>query len=90
MKARRHRHETGQSQAEFAKQAGVPLRTYKRFESQGKANLETFIQVLGAMGRTPYLFMLFPQSMQQAPPTLDEKLRAARLRGLAATSISKR
>lgn len=45
---------------QLAAQAGVPLRTYKRFESHGKANLETFVQVLHALGRTQYLFMLFP------------------------------
>src|SRR5437773_585238 len=81
MKVRRHRREAGISQADFAKQAGIPLRTYKRFEAHGKANLETFIEVLRAMERTQYLFMLFPPPMRPAKvPTLDEKLMSARAR----------
>ena len=85
MKVRRHRRDAGVSQAEFAKQAGIPLRTYKRFESHGRANLETFIEVLRAMERTQYLFMLFPPPVRiAAAPTLEDKLRAVRLRGVAA------
>jgi DNA-binding XRE family transcriptional regulator len=85
MKVRRHRRDAGMSQAEFAKQAGIPLRTYKRFESHGKANLETFIEVLRAMERTQYLFMLFPAPVRVAvTPSLEDKLRAVRVRGAAA------
>lgn len=83
MKVRRHRQEAELSQADFAKQAGVPLRTYKRFESHGKANLETFVEVLRAMERTHYLLMLFPAPVRLKPePTLDDKLRSLRMRGL--------
>lgn len=60
MKVRNWRQTEGLSQTQLAAQAGVPLRTYKRFESHGKANLETFVEVLRALGRTQYLFMLFP------------------------------
>lgn len=85
MKVRRHRRDAGISQADFAKQAGIPVRTYKRFESHGKANLETFIEVLRAMERTHYLFMLFPAPVRiPVAPTLEDRLRAARLRGHAA------
>ena len=81
MKVRRQRREAGLSQAEFASQAGIPLRTYKRFEAHGKANLETFVEVLRALGRTHYLFMLFPAPVRVAPaPTLEDKLRTIRLR----------
>uniref|UniRef100_UPI00391D6C69 hypothetical protein n=1 Tax=Hylemonella sp. TaxID=2066020 RepID=UPI00391D6C69 len=75
-KVRRIRRESKESQVEFARRAGIPLRTYKRFETHGKANLETFIQVLAAIGRTQYLFMLFPQTLKApARPTFDERLR---------------
>jgi hypothetical protein len=84
VKVRRHRRDAGVSQAEFAKQTGIPLRTYKRFESHGRANLETFIEVLRAMERTQYLFMLFPPPVRIAAPTLQDKLRAVRLRGAVA------
>ena len=62
MKVRRFRQDAKLSQAEFARQAEIPLRTYKRFESHGRANLETFIRALRTMGRTQYLCMLFPAS----------------------------
>jgi hypothetical protein len=56
--------------------AEVPLRTYKRFETHGKATLETFVQVLRAAGRTQYLFMLFPQSTPaNTKPSIEERLR---------------
>lgn len=75
-KIRRIRRQTKESQEAFAKRAGVPLRTYKRFEAQGKASLGTFVQVLRAVGRTQYLFMLFPQSTLVTPrPSLDERLK---------------
>ena len=80
MKVRRQRREAGLSQAEFASQAGIPLRTYKRFEAHGKANLETFIEVLRALGRTHYLFMLFPAPVRATAPSLKDKLRTIRLR----------
>lgn len=50
----------GESQKAFAERTGVPLRTYKRFESHGRAHLDTFVRALRTLGRTEYLFMLFP------------------------------
>jgi len=60
------------SQAAFAEQAGVPLRTYKRFETNGQANLETFVRVLQALGQARYLYLLFPQPL---PPKLTLEAR---------------
>lgn len=57
---RRMRIEAEESQKVFAERAGVPLRTYKRFEAHGRAHLDTFVRVLRTLGRTEYLFMLFP------------------------------
>ena len=85
MKVRQQRRDGQLSQAEFAHQAGIPLRTYKRFESGGRANLETFIQVLRVMERTHYLFMLFPATpLAAASLSLEDKLRTARARGASA------
>ena len=81
MKVRKHRREVKLSQAAFAERAGIPLRTYKRFEAHGRANLETFVEVLRAMERTHYLFMLFPTPPRTAKPTLEDKLRSVRIRG---------
>lgn len=73
-KVRKWRQTEGLTQVQLAAQAEVPLRTYKRFETHGKANLETFIQVLRALGRAQYLFMLFPGPVPNKP-TVDERLR---------------
>lgn len=75
-KIRQIRRAEKESQEVFSKRAGVPLRTYKRFEAHGQASLETFIQVLGAVGRTQYLLLIFPQNRTvAAKPTLSERLR---------------
>jgi len=80
MKVRRHRQEARLSQAEFAAQAGIALRTYKRFEAHGQANLDTFVAALRAMGRTRYLMLLFAATTKvAATPTLRERLLDARL-----------
>lgn len=73
-KVRQWRRNEGLSQADLASRAQVPLRTYKRFETHGKAHLLTFIQVLRALGRTQYLFMLFPGPVARKP-SLDERLK---------------
>jgi transcriptional regulator with XRE-family HTH domain len=73
-KVRQWRRTERLSQAELAARAEVPLRTYKRFETHGKANLETFVQVLRALGRTQYLFMLFPMPVPKKP-TFEERLK---------------
>ena len=75
-KVRRIRREAKESQAAFAERVGVPLRTYKRFETHGKASLETFVRILRAIERTQYLFMLFPQYSSSAPrPSISERLK---------------
>jgi transcriptional regulator with XRE-family HTH domain len=78
---RRVRLAGGESQREFAARAGVPLRTYKRFESHGRAHLDTFIRALRTLGRTEYLFMLFPAASTPGPITLEQKLHQVRLLG---------
>jgi transcriptional regulator with XRE-family HTH domain len=75
-KIRQIRRAEKESQERFSKRAGVPLRTYKRFEAHGHASLETFIQVLSAVGRTQYLFLVFPQNRTVAnKPTFSERLQ---------------
>ena len=74
LKVRQWRRTEGLSQVELAARANVPLRTYKRFESHGKANLQTFIQVLRTLGRTQYLFMLFPVPLSNKP-SFEERLK---------------
>lgn len=77
-RVRRARLTGEESQAEFADRAGVPLRTYKRFELNGKATLLTFIQILRALGRTQYLTLIFPAPLPPPRPTVESKLTRAR------------
>jgi transcriptional regulator with XRE-family HTH domain len=74
-KVRQWRRTEGLTQAQLAALAEVPLRTYKRFETHGRANLETFIQVLKALGRTQYLFMLFPAPLLAKKSSVEERLK---------------
>ena len=74
-KVRTMRRHARESQEQFALRAGVPLRTYKRFETHGRGSLETFIQVLRAVERMHYLFMLFPSTMPaKVKPSLEQRL----------------
>ena len=57
------------SQQEFAEKAGVPLRTYKRFELGECDSLDVFIRISQAFGRAPGFETLFP------PPQLEVKPR---------------
>jgi transcriptional regulator with XRE-family HTH domain len=77
-RVRRARVAGEESQADFAERAGVPLRTYKRFELDGKGTLLTFIQILRALGRTQYLTLIFPAPLPPPRPTVDTKLTRAR------------
>lgn len=80
---RRGRQELGLSQREFAEFAGIALRTYKRFETHGQGHLETFIRSLRVLGRTEYLFTLFPSREQPSRvSTIEDKLRELRRRAL--------
>jgi transcriptional regulator with XRE-family HTH domain len=75
-KIRQIRRSEKETQERFSKRVGVPLRTYKRLETHGHASLETFIQVLSAVGRTQYLFLIFPQQRPASvKPTMDERLQ---------------
>jgi transcriptional regulator with XRE-family HTH domain len=55
------------SQAEFAALAGIPTRTYQRFERDGSGTTETLVAVLRACQRLRVLQVALPQ------PTLPER-----------------
>lgn len=74
-KVRELRNATGESQTAFAQRAGISVRTYKRFELEGQASLENFIQILRALDRTRYLPSLFVQSGRMIrPPSINERI----------------
>jgi transcriptional regulator with XRE-family HTH domain len=68
-RVRRTRRQAKLSQVELAKLASIPLRTFKRFETEGHGSMRTFTKIMMALGRTRYMLMLFPQEL---PP---KKLR---------------
>lgn len=67
---RRLRQDAGESQRDFAERAGIPLRTYKRFETHGHGSLETFLRAIKTAGRSQYLFLIFPsrKPLKLRPP----------------------
>ena len=81
-RVRRARVAGDESQADFAARACIPLRTYKRFELDGKATLLTFIQILRALGRTQYLTLIFPSPLPPQRPTVEARINRARAMGL--------
>jgi len=73
------------SQREFAEKAGVPLRTYKRFELGECDSLGVFIRISQAFGRAPGFETLFPPARLDAKPrgleaAVENLLRTAELR----------
>lgn len=59
-KIRRERRLREESQEAFAKRAGISLRTFKRLEADGSANLGTFLKALIALEKSRNLQLLFP------------------------------
>ncbi|WP_175995726.1 helix-turn-helix domain-containing protein [Burkholderia stabilis] len=66
-RVRAERIRQNKSQAEFAAAAGIPLRTYQRFERNGSGTIETLVAVLRACQRLRGLQVALPQ------PTLPER-----------------
>lgn len=50
----------GYSQAMMAEKSGIPLRTYKRIESNGMGSIQNFIIILRTFERIMALKLLFP------------------------------
>ncbi|MDP2759948.1 MAG: helix-turn-helix transcriptional regulator [Sideroxyarcus sp.] len=50
----------GYSQAVMAEKSGIPLRTYKRIESNGMGSIQNLIIILRALERIMALKLLFP------------------------------
>lgn len=56
---RAHRAKLGLTQAQAAARSGLPLRTYRRFESSGGGNVQTFYAIAAAFGRAKVLEVIF-------------------------------
>jgi DNA-binding XRE family transcriptional regulator len=69
----------GHTQEALATLADVPLRTFKRFETDGKATLETFIRILRALNRAQYLHVVL-NAPAPAKSRFEEKISRAQAR----------
>lgn len=66
-RVRAERIRQNKSQLEFATSAGIPLRTYQRFERDGAGTIETLVAALRASNRLRGLQVALPH------PTLPER-----------------
>lgn len=48
------------SQAAFAEKCGIPLRTFKRYESTGTGSIELLVRIAQGFGRAPGFDSIFP------------------------------
>lgn len=78
VRAERGRH--GLTQVEFAQRCGIPLRSFKRFESGACDSLIILLKIAQYFSRAPGLEMLFPvtplppRGMQAALQSIRQKL----------------
>lgn len=79
-RVRQLRQDGGYTQESLAALANVPLRTFKRFEADGSATLETFVRILRALNRAHYLQLLFFANKPQVESAYEEKIARARTR----------
>ncbi len=66
-RVRIERRRLGLSQAEFARECRIPLRTYKRFEQGQCDSLEAFLRIVKIFERTAAIELLFPPKASTLP-----------------------
>jgi len=63
------------SQEEFAQICGIPLRTFKRYESTGTGSIELIVRIARGFGRAPGFDSIFPpQALAPQPRGIDAAL----------------
>lgn len=80
IRVRRERVRQALTQPAVAAAAGVPLRTYKRFEKSGRGSVETLMRVAYALGQGNAVENLFPDFKVSAGLTLAERVERLRRR----------
>lgn len=81
IRVRRERVRQALTQPAVAAAAGVPLRTYKRFEKSGRGSIETLMRVAYALGHGMAVENLFPNlKVSVAGLTLVERVERLRQR----------
>lgn len=68
------------TQAEVSRQAGISLRTYKRFESTGISTLPTFVAILRVLKRLRMLELSLPAPVLTRRENLISKVEKLRKR----------
>ncbi len=68
------------TQDSVARQAGLALRTYKRFEASGRTNLATLVAVLRVLNRLRMLEVALPAAVLPSHETLLQKAERLRKR----------
>jgi transcriptional regulator with XRE-family HTH domain len=71
------------TQTEVSRQAGISLRTYKRFESTGISTLPTFVAILRVLKRLRMLEVSLPTPTLARRETLISKVENLRKRARA-------
>jgi transcriptional regulator with XRE-family HTH domain len=78
-RVRLERKKLGYTQAEFAQQCGIALRTFKRFELGGAGSIDLLIGVVQVFGRGPGFDLLFPAQLATLKPRgIDAALMSIR------------
>ncbi len=70
----------GLSQVTVANSSGISLRTYKRFEADGKGTTQTFVAVLRVLERLRLLEIALPAPVINPPRTLMGRVEELRKR----------
>lgn len=65
----------GYSQASLAKEAGIPVRTYKRIELTGDGSIENLILILRTLGRIRAVEVMFPSPSNKTHVSVVERMK---------------
>lgn len=78
VKIRAERNKLKLSQKDFAELAGIPLRTYKRFEQSCDGSIENLINVLRVFDKVGFFQSIFPTTNLQKRPTVIDRFEEIR------------
>ena len=71
------------TQKELAELAGIPLRTYKRFEQNCDGSFDNFVNILRAFDKLRFLHSIFPATNIKHKKTIIEKFEEIRNKSLS-------
>ena len=83
IKIRAERNKRRKSQNELAELAGIPLRTYKRFEQNCNGSLDNFINVLRAFDKVNFFQTIFIEESQHRILEPKDIIAKAKIKSLS-------